>query len=130
MNRAVQSKIEMSKLISSWLGLSYFTPKNLMRILILKVNVTALQQYRKSKYRFRSTLHLSFFLLFIVSLDNSFYSVEDTNNLINFKDHSARNNEKANMIFFSRCYATYTFYQANSFFFYCNNSHNYFLSYR
>lgn len=114
-NCAVWSKIEMSELIAL-LGLSYFTPKNLMRILILKVNVIVLQQNRQSKYRFLSILHRSFFLLlFVVSLDNSFYSVEDSNNLINFKYQSAQNNAKANMIFFSHFYASYTFYQANSF---------------
>lgn len=104
----------MSKLIAQ-LGLSYFASKNLIRILILKVNVIVLQQYRKSKYRFLSTLHRSFFVLFVFSLDNSFYSVENSNNLINFTYHRALNNAKANMIFFSHFYATYTFSQANSF---------------
>ena len=104
----------MSKLIAQ-LGLSYFASKNLIRILILKDNVIVLQQYRKSKYRFLSTLHRSFFVLFVFSLDNSFYSVEDSNNLINFTYHRAQYNAKANMIFFSHFYATYTFSQANYF---------------
>ena len=86
-----------------------------MRILILKVNVKVLQQNRKSNYRFLSTLHRSFFVLFVVSLDNSFYSVEDSNNLMNFTYHRAQNNTKANMILFSHFYATYKFSQANSF---------------
>ena len=70
-----------------------------MRILILKVNVIVLQQNRKSKYHLLSTLHRSFFLLFVVSLDNSFYLVEDSNSLINFTYHRAQNNAKANMTF-------------------------------